>query len=154
MWLAVAVLVGALLHTTLSLSDTPKAAYFMFEQKSPDMKIQHFVFALTDVGKISEARDIIAGKKPAKRAVQGTIVKQRTPYNPQWSFYLDPGSIGFFEMATEVCDANVTYVENHLSEVGGSMLPNNHWCPWSSRLIAEVTDQIDPASQRPVNPKN
>jgi hypothetical protein len=30
------------------------------------------------------------------------------------------------------------YVEDHLSEAGGSFLPGNRWCPWSSVLTKEV----------------
>jgi hypothetical protein len=124
----------------------------MFEQRSPINTTERFVFALSDPNRILEARSLIAGKNPNKHAVQGTIVTQRASYNPQWSFHLDPASIGFFEIATEVCDANVTYVEDHLKEVGGSFLPNNHWCPWSSYLIAEVTDLIDPVTGKPIKP--
>lgn len=45
---------------------------------------------------------------------------------------------GLFEMQIEVCDANVTYVEEHLDEVGGGFLPKSFWCPWSSELEAEI----------------
>jgi hypothetical protein len=125
-------------------------AYFMFDQKSPEGKPEHFVFALDDSAKIAEAREILAGDLP--KHVAGTIIKQRAPYNPNWSFHLEPASISFFEMAAEVSDANVTYVEAHLDEVGGSTLPNSHWCPWSSRLSKEVTDQIDPETRKPTKP--
>jgi hypothetical protein len=49
-------------------------------------------------------------------------------------------------------DANVTYVEEHLAEIGGSTLPRNFWCPWSSRLFAEVTKNIDPVTEKPIGP--
>lgn len=41
----------------------------------------------------------------------------------------------------------MTYVEKHLSDVGGAFLPGNAWCPWSSRLIAEVSAQVDPTTE-------
>jgi len=119
------------------------SAYFVFEQQAPDKAIKQFVFRLDDAERIAEARSILADGTNMKRSVQGIIVKSRASYNPEWSFHLDPATIGFFEMAIEVCDANVTYVEEHLDEVGGSTLPGGHWCPWSSRLTAEVTDKID-----------
>jgi hypothetical protein len=122
-------------------------AYFAFEQESPKRELKRFVFKLTNPTKIDAARGILnAGRR---RSVEGVIVKERAPYNPEWSFHLDPASIGFFEVQIEVCDANVTYVEEHLDEVGGSTLPRNFWCPWSSRLVAEVTDQIDPITEKP-----
>jgi hypothetical protein len=49
----------------------------------------------------------------------------------------------------EVCDADVTYVEEHLDEAGGSTLPHSFWCPWSPKLVAEVTDNIDSETERP-----
>ena len=60
------------------------------------------------------------------------------PYNPRWSYHLDPASISFFQCAIEVCDASPQYVEEHLSEVGGAFLPGSTWCPWSSRVAEEV----------------
>jgi hypothetical protein len=36
----------------------------------------------------------------------------------------------------EVCDASMTYVEDHLDEVGGAFLPGAQWCPWDSKLNA------------------
>lgn len=115
------------------------AAYFAFEQASPTGEIKEFVFELTDEAKIAEARAILSAPDSSRVHVQGTVVRGRVPYNPAWSFHLDPDSIGFFEMQIEVCDANVTYVEEHLDEVGGSTLPKSFWCPWSSRLTREVS---------------
>jgi hypothetical protein len=147
---AVAVLFG----TLPAFGEGAKLAYFMFEQTSPNTKTENFIFALINQATIDEARMILSGEIRGKRSVQGTIIKQRVPYNPEWSFHLEPASIAFFEMAIEVCDANVRYVESHLPEVGSDFLPKNHWCPWSSRLIKEVTDQIDLSTGRPLNPLN
>jgi len=52
----------------------------------------------------------------------------------------------FFELQIEVCDSNVTYVEEHLEEIGGSFLPNSVWCPWSSKLMAEVSETGAPSA--------
>ena len=49
----------------------------------------------------------------------GIILKERVKYNPAWSYHLDPTTIEFFDMAMEVCDSNMRYVEEHLHEVGG-----------------------------------
>jgi len=114
------------------------SAYFAFEQISPEGELEQFVFRLDDPIRIEEARRILASGEKLKTHVQGTIVQRPVGYNPGWSFHLDPGTIGFFEMQIEVCDANVTYVEAHLEEVGGSLLPKSFWCPWSSRLSKEV----------------
>lgn len=115
------------------------SAYFYFEQTSPEGELKRFVFRLDDDVKILEARRILGGGDPLKVHVQGTVVPIRADYNPDWSFHLAPSTIGFFEMQIEVCDANVTYVESHLDEVGGSFLPRSFWCPWSSTLSGEVS---------------
>lgn len=123
-----------------------QAAYFVFEQSSPEGLTKQFVFKLIDPAKIAEARAIVAeGRR--NDSVQGTVIQRQVPYNPYWSFHLAPNSIGFFEWQIEVCDANVTYVEAHLEEVGGSFLPRSFWCPWSSKLVSEVTERIDEASE-------
>jgi hypothetical protein len=128
--------------------DVMATAYFQFEQTSRKGELKTFIFKLTDDARIAEARAILAARNPTKVHVQGTIIATSAPYNPPWSFHLDPSSIGFFEMQIELCDANVTYVEDHLDEIGGSTLPRNFWCPWSSRLAAEVTEHIDLQSEK------
>jgi hypothetical protein len=122
------------------------AAYFEFQQEDPSGDINVFVFKLIDPARIAEARANIADKSGLH--VQGTIIAEAKPYNPQWSFHLEPSSIRFFEMAIEVCDANVTYVAEHIDQVGTDFLPNHHWCPWSSVLTCEVTHRVDPATER------
>ncbi|WNG60367.1 calmodulin [Archangium gephyra] len=112
-------------------------AYFAFkEPSSPGME---FIIALTDEAKIQMARDILSGKEKNRIHVHGRIIKRRQPYNPRFNFYLDPVTIDFFEVAIEVCDANMMYVEDHLDEAGGAFLPGGHWCPWDSQLTREVT---------------
>jgi hypothetical protein len=114
-------------------------AYFVFEQEDPKGTVHEFVFAVNNELTIAEARRIIATPDSRNYRVKGTIVPEQVWYNPKWSFHLNPETIGFFEYHAEVCDANVTYVEEHLAELWGSALPNFFWCPWSSRLIRETS---------------
>ncbi|MFY0563521.1 calmodulin [Archangium lansingense] len=113
------------------------ATYFAFEQ--PSSRGQEFIIELTDDATIQKARDILSGKEKNEVHVHGRIIKRQQPYNPRFSFHLDPTTIRFFSMAIEVCDASMTYVEEHLDEAGGAFLPGGHWCPWDSRLVREVT---------------
>ena len=110
--------------------------YFAFEQ--PSSPGQEFIIQLDDDKKIQKARDILSGTEKNEIHVHGRIIKRTAPYNPRFSFYLDPGTINFFQMAIEVCDANMVYVEDHIDEAGGAFLPGSHWCPWDSRLTREV----------------
>ncbi|HEV7806310.1 MAG TPA: hypothetical protein VGO80_10850 [Solirubrobacteraceae bacterium] len=109
-------------------------AYFAFE----DVTGQEFIFELTDQAKIDEARNILSGKQTDRTHVVGRIKKQQKPYNPRFSFHLDPATISFFQMAIEVCDATTMYVEDHLDEACGAFLPGCVWCPWTSKLVREV----------------
>lgn len=111
-------------------------AHFAFTQ--PSSPGQEFIIELKDDAKVKQARDILSGKETMSIHVHGRIVKRMADYNPKFNFHLDPATINFFDMAIEVCDANMVYVEDHLDEAGGAFLPGCHWCPWDSRLTREV----------------
>ena len=111
-------------------------ARFVFEYPPAS---EQFVIELTDESKIQQARNILnKTQKYDETHVVGRIIKRPAPYNPKWSYQLDPASISFFNVAIEVCDANIGYVEDHLDEAGGAFLPGLYWCPWSSRLVKEI----------------
>lgn len=104
-----------------------------------DVNDDSFVIKLWDSRTIAHARAILAGREDAATHVMGKIVDSRVPYNSKWAYHLEPSSISFFENAIEVCDATIRYVEDHLSEVGGPFLPGSIWCPWTSKLVRELT---------------
>ncbi len=97
------------------------------------------VVELTNAADIQHARDLISGATTARPHVSGKIVKEPADYNPGWSYHLTPETTSFFDAAVETCDAMPRYVEDHLSEAGGSFLPGLQWCPWSSKLTREVS---------------
>jgi hypothetical protein len=118
--------------------DTARAAVSAVRvRQGSDLK-SRFVIQLSDPEKISHARGLLNGTVTQRTHAMGLIVKQKAPYKPRWSYHLDPASISFFEMATEVCDANMALVEKDLAQVGGAFLPGSRWCPWSSRLVGEL----------------
>ena len=112
----------------------PTEAYFIFDCPP---NTSTFTIKLTDPQTIQEARNIIA--TGARKMVAGTLIKQPVYYNSQWSYHLDPKSIGFVDFALEVCDANMNYLEANLD----TAFPD--WCPWTSRLVKEI-----PPPQKPV----
>ncbi|MEU7746009.1 calmodulin-binding protein [Nonomuraea sp. NPDC049158] len=97
-----------------------------------------FVFQLTDPAKIEHARRILSGEEREEVHVLGRIIKRPAPYNPRWSFHYDPNTISFFAFAIEVCDATVSYTEDHLDEACGAFLPGCVFCPWTSKLVREI----------------
>ncbi|MEV6320545.1 calmodulin [Nocardia sp. NPDC051787] len=104
-----------------------------------DYSGKEFVIELTNEQRIAEARRILSGEEAMSIHVMGRIRKQPAPYNPGWSFFLDPDTITFFTVAIEVCDASISYVQDHLDEACGAFLPGCMWCPWSSRLTREIS---------------
>ena len=120
---------------------SPEATHFVFTDADPG---RSFVIELSDEQKIAHARRILSGEEQSEVHVRGVIVKSPAHYDPDWSYHLDPDSIEFFEMAIEVCDATMTYVEKHLDEVGSSFLPGSVWCPWSSVLAGEQVLVLEP----------
>ncbi|MFJ9516906.1 calmodulin-binding protein [Kitasatospora sp. NPDC101801] len=113
---------------------TAASAYFEFTDGTDT-----FVFKLTDSAKIQQARNILSGVETETVGVMGKVVKTPAFYNTPWKYQLAPNSVSFFGMAVEVCDASISYVNNHLSEVGGALLPGSTWCPWQSKLTREIT---------------
>lgn len=118
---------------TAHRADAP-AAYFEFT----DITHSNAVLKLTDPAKIQHARDLVSGTTSDKPHVIGRIVKSPAAYNPQWDFHYNSDTIDFFDVAIEVCDATIPYVEDHLDEAGGAFLPGLVWCPWTSRLVREI----------------
>ncbi|MEV4195495.1 BP74-related protein [Streptomyces toxytricini] len=116
-----------------AVSATARATYFEFTDGTDT-----FVIKLTDPAKIRQARNILSGVDTENRGVMGTVVKTPASYNKPWTYHLDPNSVQFFGMAMEVCDASIAYVDEHLDEVGGALLPRSTWCPWHSKLTREL----------------
>ena len=100
---------------------------------------ERFVVKLTQPAKIAHARRILSGEVTEQTQILGKVRRRSAPWNEPWSFILAPRTVEFFDLAIEVCDANIAYVEEHLDEVGGAFLPGRTWCPWGSRLVREVT---------------
>jgi hypothetical protein len=110
-------------------------AYFMFDcPEHPET----FVFKLTDPAKIERARAILNGT--ASGMVAGNIIRQPVYYNAPWSFYLDPKSISFPDMAVEVCDSSIKGIEDNLN----SAYPT--WCSWCTRLLRELPPPTKPGT--------
>lgn len=110
------------------------------ESKAKD----RFVVKLTGEN-IEHARRILNGEEKDLIRIQGTIIKSTAHYNPAWSFHLDSTTINFFKDTIELCDSTMLYIEEHLEEIGNATLPGCHWCPWSSKVIAEIPAKDLPA---------
>jgi Ca2+-binding RTX toxin-like protein len=112
-------------------------AYFTFT----DASTETFVVRLDDPLEVAHARDLLAGATEADARIGGTVDKAEADYNIGWSYHLAPESIFFFEVSTEVGDSTMRYIETHLEEVGGELLPGSVWTGWSSQLTGELAAQ-------------
>jgi hypothetical protein len=96
-----------------------------------------FLVRLTDPSQSAHARGLIAGTEVDDARIAGTVVKTAVPYNIGWSYHLQ--DIFFFEVSAEVGDSTMRYIESHLNQVGGALLPGSVWTPWSSVLTGELS---------------
>ncbi|MBR7839013.1 calmodulin-binding protein [Actinospica durhamensis] len=133
-----AIALGAAPASAAVHTDAPtQPAYFVMT----DITHEHFVVKLTDPMDIAHARDLLSGETTDQPHLMAIIKPDTAPYNPRWSFHTRPDTVEFFDFATEVCDATIPYVEEHLDEAGGAFLPGYRWCDWSSRLVREIPAQ-------------
>lgn len=132
---AAAIAVGGAMPAAAARPAVPDApAYFQMTDVTGEL----FTVKMTDPEDIRHARELLDGTTDQMPHIFGRIVKRPAPFNPRWSYYIEPQSVQFFDVSIEVCDATIPYVEEHLDEVGGAFLPGAYWCDWSSRLVREV----------------
>lgn len=112
-------------------------AYFTFTDASDET----FVIRLDDPDLIAHARALLAGTVTDEARIGGIVTKAPADYGIGWSYHLAPDSIFFFDMSTEVGDSTMRYIEDHLDEIGGHLLPGSVWTGWSSQLVDELEVQ-------------
>lgn len=117
-------------------------AWFTFSDASGET----FVLEIRELDLIGHSRALLSGSDSADPHVAGTVVKTAAAYNVGWSYHIDPRSIFFFEFAAEVGDSTMRYIEDHLAEVGGALLPGSRWTGWSSKLTGELRPQFGTGS--------
>jgi hypothetical protein len=77
---------------------------------------------------IQHAKDLLAGSQEG-RIPNGKIVRDDPSVNAPWSWHIDPTTLDFVDVTTEVCDGLPGYVED-------GTLTSDYYCPWSAELIA------------------
>ena len=115
------------------------AAYFAFRQRG----CREFIFKLTCKERIAHARRILSGEEREKVNAFGRIKLTAKPYNPGWSYHLDPDSVQFFAAATEGAIADGLCAGGQCGQCGeasGIFLPGGYWFPRGSRVLRELVD--------------
>lgn len=90
---------------------------------------EQYRIQLTDPADIGIARQLLAGEE-APGIPNGLIVRgDDGGVNTGYSWHIDPASLEFADVTTEVCDGLPSYVEN-------GTLTGDYFCPWTAKVIA------------------
>jgi hypothetical protein len=101
---------------------------------------EQFVARLEGTQNIQTARQLLSGQLSDK-IISGSLVRGSGTFNTNpktgepWSWHLDPVSVGFSDIAAEVCDALPSYVEDNLDEWIDVV---KRYCPWRGEVVGEL----------------
>jgi hypothetical protein len=91
---------------------------------------EEYRILITDQADLEIAQRLLDGEE-APSIPNGLIVRGETSVNEGWSWSIDPESLEFADMTTEVCDGLPSHVEE------GS-LTSDYFCPWSAEVVDVV----------------
>lgn len=77
---------------------------------------------------------------PAVGIVSGNVIKCPADETHKWPFCLEPGTVRFDDMTTEVCDGTFSYVEENLDEWMTSV---KTYCPWGTSGLIQTIKKAD-----------
>jgi ABC-type enterochelin transport system substrate-binding protein len=89
---------------------------------------EQYKIQVTDPENITIARDLLAGNEGPK-IPNGIVVRGDAGVNEGYSWHIDPDSLEFADMTTEVCDGLPLDVENEI-------ITSEYYCPWAAEVIA------------------
>jgi len=99
---------------------------------------QHFIVRIYEADAISQARAEVEKTEGPWKIISGVVEKEAVEWNPGWSFHILPETVIFGEIFIGTCSFSIAFLEENLEDVGGSVLPDLRWCPWSSRVLEEL----------------
>ena len=76
---------------------------------------------------IEHVKQIMAGEEVAL-IPNGLVVRDDPSVNAPWSWHIDPASLNFADVTTEVCDGLPSYVED-------GTVTSPYYCPWVTKVI-------------------
>jgi len=76
---------------------------------------------------IEHVKQIMAGEDVAL-IPNGLVVRDDPSVNAPWSWHIDPASLNFADVTTEVCDGLPSYVED-------GTVTSPYYCPWVTKVI-------------------
>jgi hypothetical protein len=89
---------------------------------------EEFRIRLTDAADIAIARALLAGEA-APAIPNGVVVRGEPDVNAGYSWHIDPATVEFVDVTTEVCDGRPSDVET-------GTITSDRYCPWSAQVVA------------------
>jgi len=89
---------------------------------------EQYKIRLRDPTDIEIARKLLAGKE-APHIPNGVVIGGSSDVNAGYSWHIDPDTVEFADVTTEVCDGLPSDVEKGL-------ITSDRYCPWSAKVIA------------------
>ena len=89
---------------------------------------EQYKIRLTDPTDIEAARKLLDGNEPP-RIPNGVVIRGSSDVNVGYSWHIDPDTVEFADVATEVCDGLPSDVEKGL-------ITSDRYCPWSAKVVA------------------
>jgi hypothetical protein len=88
---------------------------------------EDFKIELTTPELEAHARDLLAGGEDG-RIPNGVVVRDSPSVNEPWSWHIDPSTVEFVDMTTEVCDGLPSDVED-------GIITSDRYCPWIVEIV-------------------
>lgn len=97
-----------------------------------------FILRIADTLRIREARHLL-GDTTAHKFPTGELRRGHGGFNQcgsyHWDWHINPATVEFIEIATEVCDGRPSFVQTQLDYWVDTV---RRYCPWSARLVREL----------------
>jgi hypothetical protein len=90
--------------------------------------VEEYKIRIIDPADIEIARKLLAGEE-VPNIPNGTVVRGDPDVNVGYSWHIDPDSLEFADVTTEVCDGLPSDVEQ-------GIITSDRYCPWSAEVIA------------------
>jgi hypothetical protein len=88
---------------------------------------QEYRIELTDPADIEIARKLLRGEV-APGIPNGIVVRGDPSVNTGYTWHIDPASLEFADVTTEVCDGLP-------SDVEANTITSDHYCPWQAKVV-------------------
>lgn len=102
-------------------TDEPVVATFQVHEET-------FKVELTTPELEDHARRLLAGEGLSAIPL-GLVIRDDAGVNEPWSWHIEPSTLEFAFMTTEVCDGLPSHVEE-------GVITSDQYCPWSAELVA------------------